>query len=56
VAPVLALLGALAYTVVGSIAGFAKLASGTLDYRRAGKQLRELDAVRQLPEARIVAR
>jgi hypothetical protein len=54
--PVLALLGALAYTAVGSIAGFAKLAGGTVEYRRAGKQLREHDRVRQLPQARVVVR
>jgi hypothetical protein len=56
VAPVLALLGALAYTVIASIVGIAKLARGTIDYRRAGQQLRELDAQRQLPEARVVVR
>jgi hypothetical protein len=55
-ATVLAFLGTAAYALIGSIGGLAMMTSGAVDHRRIGKQLRDLDAPRQLPTARVVVR
>lgn len=55
-ATVIAFLGAATYALIGSIGGLALMTSGAVDHRRMGKQLRELDAPRQLPAARVVVR
>ncbi len=52
----LAILLAATYLLVGSIAGVAGIVGGLSDHRRCARQLREIDAVYQLPEARVVRR
>ena len=42
------------YTIVGGIAGIVTLAFGIAKQRLAARELRELDATRQLPMARVV--
>jgi uncharacterized membrane protein HdeD (DUF308 family) len=44
------------YMLIGGIAGIASIAAGLAEHRRSARQLRELDAARQLPAARIVIR
>jgi hypothetical protein len=53
---VLALLGAVAYALLGGIGGIAMLASGAVEHRLITKQLREIDQPRQLPAARVIVR
>ena len=55
-ATVLAILGAATYTLIGSIGGLAMLTSGAFEHRRLTKELRAIDAPRQLPAARVVVR
>lgn len=44
------------YTLVGGIAGFAVIVSGLAEHRQSARQLRGLDDLRKLPEARVVLR
>ena len=50
----LAFLVAAAYTLVGSIAGIASIVGGIADHRRCARELRSLDDIRKLPEARLL--
>ena len=52
----MAVLVAIAYMFVGSIAGVAWIIGGVADHRRAARELRGIDDLRKLPEARIVQR
>jgi hypothetical protein len=52
----MAILLAATYLLVGSIAGIGMIVGGVVDHRRYTRQLRELEAVHQLPEARVVVR
>lgn len=52
----LSLLAAATYMLIGSIAGMASIAGGVAEHRRSARKLRELDARRQLPPARLVVR
>jgi hypothetical protein len=52
----LSILLAATYMLIGSIAGMASIAGGVAEHRRSARKLRELDAMRQLPEARVVVR
>ena len=44
------------YMLIGGIAGVASIAAGFAEHRRTTRQLRDLDATRQLPEARLILR
>ncbi len=55
-ATVLAILGAATYTLIGSIGGLAALTAGAFEHRRITKELRAIDAPRQLPAARVIMR
>lgn len=50
----LAFLVAASYTLVGSIAGIASILGGIADHRRCSRELRGLDELRRLPEARLL--
>ena len=52
----MAILFAVAYALVGGIGGIASIAAGLTDHRRATRELRAIDAPRQLPVARVVHR
>ena len=44
------------YALAGGIAGFAVIVSALADHRQSARQLRGLDDLRKLPEARVVVR
>lgn len=44
------------YTMFGSLYGLAMLTAGGVEHQRAAKMLRDHDARRQLPAARVVVR
>jgi phosphate/sulfate permease len=52
----MSILLAATYLLVGSIAGIGMIVGGVTDHRRCTRQLRELEAVHQLPEARVIVR
>jgi hypothetical protein len=52
----IALVSAVAYTLVGTLGGFVMIAAGAAEHRRIGKQLEDYENVRQLPAARVVIR
>lgn len=52
----MAILLAATYLLIGSIAGISMIVGGVADHRRFARQLRELEAVYQLPQARVIVR
>ena len=52
----LSVLLAATYMLVGGIGGVAAIVGGLADHRRAARELRGLDELHKLPEARIVLR
>jgi hypothetical protein len=50
----LAFLIAASYTLIGSVAGLASILGGIADHRRCARELRGLDEMRRLPEARLL--
>lgn len=50
----IAILITVAYTAIAGIAGSALLVSGAVEHRGYSRQLRALDEIRKLPEARLL--